>query len=195
MKPYSYPILKFLTISALLALGSNFSVQYILGELGKDNYVILGTTSSIVAAFWFAYDRFMWRWKLGPWVRFSNLPDLNGEWFGDVNRLGEQAPHSFKMVITQTYSHISIETSTDKSKSVSISANFMVDETGKVFDLQNYWTCTTEKRDDPSGSMEDFKGFSYISIRQDIEVIVLKDYYFTDRNPPTQGRLTLRQDN
>jgi hypothetical protein len=191
LRPYRYPIPKFLTITGGLAIGTSYGSHALLASFGYGSTVILGVVPSVIALFWLCFDRFMWRWKPLQLVGVSDLPNLNGKWCGNVHRLGESGKHEFTMVIEQTYTNIYVKTFTANSRSSSCATSFLVDDTGHNFELLNYWICKTRKRNTDDELMEDFKGFSHIDIKCSDGRISLEDYYFTDRNPPTRGRITL----
>lgn len=180
-----------IAIAASLALATNFVVRFTLNEVGRNEVIVLGLITSIVGLFWILFDRFFWKWKIFRWLGLADVPDISGTWVGDVDRIGEISPHEFEMKVFQTYSKISIQTNTANSKSNSIYTSFLVDETGKNFDLINYWLCKTKHSSPDIKNMEDFKGISHIDIREIDGEIVIEDYYFTDRNPPTQGKARL----
>lgn len=194
MQPYRYDIKKFALISAAIAIPANSIFSYFTSAIGQSHIVNIGFATSIVALFWFLFDRYLWRLDLLRTLGISDLPDLNGLWVGEVDRLGENAPHRFEMRIFQTYSKISIQTNTGNSKANSVSALFLTDETMKNFDLVNYWSCRTKRRGSDDGQQEDFKGLSHIDVRMRDGQLALEDYYFTDRNPATQGKTILRRE-
>jgi len=193
MQPYRYKIRKFLVISGTLALITHLAISR-LAEINEQQLLWTGgAISAVITLFWLAFDKLLWRWKIFKILGISDIPDLNGVWTWEVDRLGELEPHSFTMVIFQTYTKISIQTNTGNSKGNSISAFFLVDETKKNFDLVNYWHCRTKKRDSEEDLMEDFKGISHIDIRGRGDDLEVEDYYFTDRNTPTQGKTILHR--
>lgn len=191
MRPYRYPIPKFLTITAGLAIGTSYSTSAILKYFGYGSTIILGVVPTVIAIFWICFDKFMWRWRILQLFGVSDLPNLNGRWCGSVHRLGEEGEREFTMIIEQTYTNIYLKTFTKNSRSSSCAATFLIDDTGRNFELLNYWICKTKKRGVKGELMEDFKGFSHIDIKTSGGRVHLEDYYFTDRNPPTRGRITL----
>lgn len=187
MKPYRFPMGKFLPIALAIASVTSFLIKKAQIGLGLESIVLVGGVSFVIGVFWLLFDKIFWKWSFFRNIGLSDLPDLNGTWYGDVNRIGENNPHSFCMKIYQTYSHISIQTNTENSKGNSISANFLMDDTGKNFDLINYWDCQTLKLGTEE-IIENFRGFSRIDIKEQNGEIVLEDYYFTNRNPKTEGK-------
>lgn len=193
MQLYKYDIKKFALISVGIAIPTNAAFSSISAAISDSHILNIGFATSIVGLFWFLFDQYLWRLKIFRTLGFSDLPDLNGTWTGDVDRLGEASPHAFEMKIFQTYSKISIQTNTQNSKSNSIAAFFLTDETMKNFDLINYWSSRTKSRNSTTGEYEDFKGVSHIDVRHEYDEIILDDYYFTDRNPSTQGKIILKR--
>jgi hypothetical protein len=159
--------------------------------MGSSYILNIGIASSIVAGFWYAFDQWLWKFDVFRKLGISELPDLNGVWVGEVDRLGEDNPHRFELKIFQTYTRISIQTNSGNSKGNSVSAIFLTDETRKKFDLVNYWSSRTKALAPGVSHQEEFKGLSLIDIRTSDGEVVLEDYYFTDRNPPTKGKVRL----
>ncbi len=193
MQPYRYDIKKFALISVAIAIPANSAFTALTTAFGSSHIMNIGFATSVVALFWFLFDQYLWRLDLFRTLGVSDLPDLNGLWVGDVNRLGENNPHRFELRVFQTYSKISIQTNSGNSKGNSVCAVFLTDETRKNFDLVNYWSSRTKKRDTDEELLEEFKGVSRIDIRKSGEELVLEDYYFTNRNPHSSGRMILHR--
>lgn len=193
MQPYRYDIKKFLVISATIGIASNAAFSAGTSALGLPYGFSIGFATSVIGLFWVLFDRILWRWKILKFLGISDLPDLNGLWVGNVDRLGEGNPHRFEMLIFQTYSKLSIQTNSSNSKANSVFSGFLVDETGRNFDIVNYWICRTKSLDPSLVHDESFTGLSRIDIRLREGKILLEDYYFTDRNPSTRGKTVLNR--
>ena len=169
-------------------LSSTVSFKKNLLSLLIDPSLIITT----VTILWVLFDKYIWHYRIFRFIGLSEVPFISGTWKGTINRIGENTPYDFFMEISQTYSKISIETRTDDSTGHSISCRFLCDDTKTHFKLLNYWTTSAKKKD--SDQYEDFKGCSLITIEKinkhnNMEMIIMNDYYFTDRNPPTNGKI------
>ncbi|WP_125184551.1 Cap15 family cyclic dinucleotide receptor domain-containing protein [Hyphobacterium indicum] len=193
MQPYRYDIKKFIAISAVIAIITNWLTSWIFSAFGASTFLNLGLSTSIVGLFWFLFDQYFWKMDVFRRLGISELPDINGVWVGDVNRLGENNPHRFELRVFQTYTKISIQTNSENSKGNSVCATFLTDETRRNFDLVNYWSSRTKTRDPDKNFHEEFRGVSLIDIRNHDDQISLEDYYFTDRNPSTKGKVRLHR--
>ena len=193
MQPYKYDIKKFLLISAVLGIFASSAFSTATSALGLSFGFSIGFATFVVGLFWGLFDQFFWKKEIFRTLGISELPDLNGIWVGEVDRLGENNPHRFELRVFQTYSRISIQTNSGNSKGNSVCAIFLTDETRKNFDIMNYWSSRTKSLDPNSVHQEEFKGLSLIDIRMHDGELVLEDYYFTDRNPPTKGKVILHR--
>jgi len=157
----------------------------ILGEFSR-----VGSISSIVAAFWYYFNRWGWKnryFRMFGWL--CDYPDLNGRWEGTVNRLGENDPHLFVMEIYQTFFEIHVSTFTKNSEGSSIVANLMTDKLRSNFKLIMTWKCRTRRLG--GDGKEEFTGTSIIKLSESGGTRYLDDEYYTRRNPQTQGELHL----
>ena len=183
-----------MTLVVFVSLSIYLMTQQIPAAGDFEKYRSFATPASIgvvVWILWIIFDKYAWKWKVTRLTGLSKIPDLNGIWSGDVNRLREQNPHSFQMEIHQTFSRISIKTRTTNSTGHSIKAFFLSDDHDENFVLVNFWNSRTKKRQ-KTEAFEEFKGLSQLSIEREGDSIVLVDYYFTDRTPQTAGKVVLR---
>ncbi len=190
MIPYRYNIRMFVSISAVLAIITFAASTHFLQQYGANYIVTPSAISAVLAGFWWAFDKYLWRLRFVRALKISELPDLNGTWIGTIDRAGENNPHKITYEITQTYTTLAIRSQTRSSESNTILAAFKTNEAGTQYVIMNYWLCRTKARDG-SGAMEEFKGLSRISIWDEDGKMVLKDYYFTNRNPSTEGTAKL----
>ena len=193
MTTYQPNLRAFVTVLVIVSIGIVALIEKVPLSAEYESYrslIVPSTIVSIVWVLWIIFDRFLWKWRVSRLFGLSNQPDLNGVWVGDIDRLGEENPHQFKMEIYQTFSKISIATRTEHSSGHSIRAYFLSDQHNKRFELVNLWSCRTKKRQ-KTEAFEEFKGLSQIAILDDNGSVILEDYYFTDRIPPTAGKSRL----
>jgi hypothetical protein len=70
---------------------------------------------------WKIYDRYAWRWRWKA-IRISDVPDLAGEWHGQVQSSFDGESLNARLTIRQTATHLLIEQQTENSRSTSVMA-------------------------------------------------------------------------
>jgi hypothetical protein len=151
-----------------------------------------GSISFTVGTLWFLFDKHIWRWPIWRgWL--INRPDLNGRWEGTVCRLTDDTPHKFVMEIKQTYSILSYKTFTENSTGSSTQAFMFTENLDAVYGIISNWEVTTKKLD--GTAMETFQGSSKGDIIIDNTRKIIKDYYFTNRDPQTKGSIYVEWQN
>lgn len=112
-----------MTLAVFVSLGIYLMTQRVLALGDFEKYRPFATPASIGAVvwiLWIIFDKYAWKWKFTQIIGLSKVPNLNGIWSGDVDRVGEQSPHSFQLEISQTFSKISIKTRSGNSTGHSI---------------------------------------------------------------------------
>lgn len=158
----------------------------------------LGTTA-VVIGFLAIYDK--WLWKIRGFKCLNTIPDLNGDYHGDIEYYYEGKDRKLKCVLTirQTLSHL-IATSTfykegenDKlsSKSTSTEAIIKTDDLGKHKLILVYINNGSGKNGNTQGQHD---GLNILSVDTDEDLIKLEGYYFTNRKPvQTKGIMTVQK--
>lgn len=156
-----------------------------------------GVISFVIGIFWWWYNKHGWHINLrGAEKWLYEGPNLNGRWEGSVHRLKDDEPHKFVVEISQSSLSIAYQTFSLNSKGSSLSAALVVPtEEGSNFELYSIWQTDTLKIGDPS-IKDHFRGASIWTIGgiegRDKMTMTISDNYFTDREPPTKGRLELK---
>lgn len=90
-------------------------------------------TMALYGLFYFIFDRFMWKWRILQWLRITSVPDVSGEWQGQVRpaptvgvSAGLGAPVDITLTIKQTWTALSVSARTGLSASHSLSGAFVV---------------------------------------------------------------------
>lgn len=151
----------------------------------------IGGIATGISLFWLLFDKYLWQFKffrLFGWM--TSTPNLNGRWEGTVHRHGEAKSHGFAMEITQTNSKIKYYTYSKNSVGESIVCTLTADSLHHRFSLASIWKCKTKSLS-TLGQYDDFTGASLMALHQEKDKMVLRDFYFTDRNPQTKGKLDL----
>jgi hypothetical protein len=153
--------------------------------------------TAIVMGFLTLYDK--WLWKLPVLQLINTVPDLNGVYEGVIayNYNGQDGTKSCKLEIKQTCSIIKVKSIFNKdgendTQSVSTEAFIKTDEAGDqhlYFYYHNLGSCKNGDTLDPHDGMNVFE------IIKTQGSIILKGYYFTNRNPQTKGCMKVTQTN
>ena len=145
------------------------------------------TTFAIFSGLFLLFDRFLWR--IGPFRRTCRLPDLNGKWTCAGSQIDSDGSvtneWSADVVITQTWSRISVALQTDTSRSRSGPASIECDE-GHGFRLLYTY------QNDPvpgSQSLAPHKGTCELIF--DEACTSADGLYFNDHNRQSFGRIKL----
>ena len=171
-------------------------VAYLLVHVWNQNFfslaVKVGIISQIPTALWALYERHIWRLsfiniKLNPLY----LTNLNGRWEGSVQRTNELDGRPFVMEIRQTYTRIKYKTYSNSSSGESLNIAIMRGSDAEDIKLYCYWETSTQGLEDKT-LRDAFKGFSVMDLKVEGGKMYLDDSYFTERNPPTRGRLRVQ---
>ncbi len=152
----------------------------------------IGIFSTIITIIWILYERYLWRFpffRMMGWL--CSTPDLNGRWEGTVDRHGENNPHKFILEITQTMTKLQCYTYSQNSNGESLVVKILKDGVSKKYRLLSYWSCKTKSKTEKSKFCT-FQGVSLIEINFEGGQKILKDYYFTNRDPATRGDVELQ---
>lgn len=137
-----------------------------------------------------AYDRVIWRWRLGP-IRLSQIPYVGGIWEGTITSTfgGDPGPHGGQLRITQTWSSIQItyESSTGRSRSHSNMASL---NTGRSSDASLEYSYLNEPRSLSDASMVTHRGVAHLYLT---DTDTLRGDYYTGRGRETQGEMEFRR--
>ena len=81
------------------------------------------------SAFYWLFDRYVWRWGILRRVGLLALPDLNGLWKGEINSSYVERPAtSVAVEILQRWSKLVVTLETEDSRSRSIAATFRTED-------------------------------------------------------------------
>lgn len=180
-----------LVLYTLILTYQGVSLDQLLGSAKR-----VGTVVTVVGGFWWFYNKHGWALpslRFGGWL--SAAPDLRGRWEGTVCRSAGDSPHKFVVEISQSYSSISFRTFSENSRGQSIATVLNTDEHNSAFTLVSLWLTDTQRINDPA-ARDTFYGASVWSISGDQSQnridLQIEDSYFTGRDPPTKGKVSLR---
>ena len=143
---------------------------------------------SVYGLLYYIYSHWGWRWSLWG-VRFSQMPDCSGTWYGDATSThGEGTSYQGMLSVHQTWTKIMLEFRTESSRSFSRMASLKVTpgpSQGLIYEYAN----------DPNAmadaAMHAHRGFAFLRLSLDREW--LEGEYYTGRDRASQGRLRLRR--
>ena len=145
--------------------------------------------TAIVMGFLTFYDKYFW--KLPVLNLLTTLPDLNGDYEGEIgyHYNGQDGTKSCKLTINQTCSIIKVKSIFSKdgendTQSVSTEAFIKTDQAGDQLLYFYYHNAGSSKSGD---TLDAHDGMNVLEIIKDNKSLTLKGYYFTNRNPQTKG--------
>lgn len=185
MRPHQVDLKRFLvffTIAACLA-------YYIATErfgIGKYEFLAkIGLIATTITSVWMLFERYLWRLGIFRILGFVEVPDLNGEWKGEVRRVGSPAPRPVTIRIRQTLTTLTVYSEGQVARTESVTSVILRGVDGQ-YSLVNYWRGTAFDNVKQS-DLEDFYGASRFRVISSRNETILEEHFFTNRNPPTRG--------
>lgn len=137
------------------------------------------------AVLYWLFDNHVWRWRLWRRLGLLKVPDLNGNWAGNViSSYGNGSVHEVTIFIIQRWSKLLVRFETEHSQSYSISGAL------KVADVANpelsYLYINQPKTSAP-GTMDIHRGTATL----ELQGTVLEGDYYTGRGRMTYGSIRL----
>lgn len=146
-------------------------------------------TPSIMSAYgaiWWVYNRFGWKWRLGE-LRFSEIPDFSGTWFGELHSNHANGTKLYGMVhIHQTWTDLCVEFESATSRSYSVMAAINVTP-GPTEGLTFQYT--NAPRHGATETMNAHVGLNHLRMLPDGKT--LEGDYFSGRGRQTFGSMKL----
>jgi hypothetical protein len=134
-----------------------------------------------------AFDKWLWRWfrKIG----IVRIPDIQGRWEveGDTS-FGEKRSFKAKVIITQTWTHISVYLETEQSISWSLAASLSFNQPEGAVLIYHY---RNEPKSKAKETMHAHKGTALLRLKEDG---LMKGEYYTGRDRQNYGELTLKRE-
>ncbi|BAZ28330.1 hypothetical protein NIES4074_07610 [Cylindrospermum sp. NIES-4074] len=176
---------------AAAAVAATLLLNYLLKVLNLEVpwWVDAPSVMGFYGLFYQLFDEYLWIQKIG-FLRFSDIPNLQGTWVG-VIKSSYQGGTEFPGVILyvrQTWSKISIQLETEKSKSKSIMAAVCTEsssEPGLRYEYSN------EPNAFNSQAMNSHKGIVNLVLSPDKKT--LTGSYFTSQTRQTYGEMVFER--
>ena len=177
---------------AAAAIGATFLVFHFLDKYGIEPPWWASPpvdTMALYGLFYWVFDRFVWKWQVLRWLRITRVPDVSGEWHGQVQpsttsgiSAGLGAPTDIALSIRQTWTELRVRARTPLSQSHSISGTFVVADAP---------TLSYEFVNEPSapapGTMHAHHGLARLTLNQ--AHTVLEGEYYSGRDRQNIGTI------
>ena len=138
------------------------------------------------AAYW-AFDRYVWRLGLLRKVGFVNVPNLDGEWDGEVKSShGGGSSQPVSVVIHQRWSKMAIRLDTEHSRSYSTLAAIKTDDAIKP---ELTYIYLNEPKPDAKETMETHRGTAVLELSGE----ALVGIYYSGRGRREMGTIALKR--
>ncbi len=178
-------LLAVLAVLAALALDWMLRSTHTLIPWWVDTPAVMG----FYGLFFIIWDKWLWALRLGP-LRLSKLPDLGGEWRGELrSSFSSTEPAKAACVtIRQTWSRILVTLESVSSHSASTMATVYTVESadhGIKYEYLNHPKALMGQ------AMQPHRGLASLRLKEDGKVV--EGDYFTARKPPTDGALSFRR--
>ena len=178
-------------VGVLLAwlLGASFA-SFLGALLGPELSWLLSAPSMpafFSAAYW-AFDRYVWRLDLLRKIGFVDVPNLNGEWKGEVKSSHgvDGSSHSVSVVIHQRWSKMAIRLATEHSRSHSTLAAIKTDD---AVNPELTYLYLNEPSPDAQETMEAHRGTAILELSGE----ALVGSYYSGRGRREMGTITLKR--
>lgn len=154
----------------------------------------LGPTAIVMSTL-YLYDK--WLWKIPCLNLINTAPNLNGIYEGTISfyHNGKNSEKYCKVKIKQTCSNLKVKSfftkdGEDETHSTSLEAFISTDEHG---DQRLYFYYHNPGSSRAGNTLYAHDGMNVLDIIIDKNSIVLRGYYFTNRNPQTKGSMEVTQ--
>lgn len=139
------------------------------------------------------FARYAWRWKIFHRLGIVKIIDLNGTYNGHLWTSHDgSGRHACTIIISQTWTGISIRGMFSKSSSFNGVTGISVEDTAAPRLTYEYWNTPNS---DAVGSMQAHRGTIWFEILRDDDAISeLKGDYYTGRGRETIGRIEVRRE-
>ncbi|MDP9358077.1 MAG: hypothetical protein M3R02_22890 [Chloroflexota bacterium] len=163
------------------------------GWPGEADFLFDPTSAvTFYALFYSAFNHWLWRWSLFRHLRIVTIPDLNGQWQGEMcssfHNFEQKVP--FIATIEQTWSKMVVRVKTGQSGSHSETASFILDAgTGPT--LSYTYLNRPKASEDPR--LEMHQGTCVLVLKQSGGMARLEGEYYSSRGRANHGDLWMER--
>ena len=148
-------------------------------------------TMTFYGLFYLLFDRIVWKWQWIHRLSITKIPDLSGEWHGNVHPVetngisaGRTAPTEIAVTIKQTWTKLLVVARTTLSRSHSLTGNFLVcDQCSLSYEYLN------EPNASAPDTMHTHRGMAKLEVGQG--KTVLDGEYYSGRDRQNIGAIRL----
>lgn len=179
-----------LVLSAIL----DSVVLLAIEQLQFNQIIRMPSNAAIIGLIIFLVDKYLW--KVLPFSFLVKVPNLNGRYKGSISfsRNNQQQEKECVLEIYQTASIIKVtsyfrkEDSSQETRSISVVENIIFNEDNTKDLMFYYQNKGTEGRNE----FDPHDGINVLKCIKKEKGFVLKGYYFTNREPQTQGNIEVK---
>lgn len=196
MRLHSYELEGRGKVTVALAILSVLFVWLLDVALGAADFepkwwVSVPSFAGFYSVLYWAFDNYVWRWGLWGKLGVLRVPNLNGEWAGNVDSSygPNGSTHPVSASIVQKWSKLLVRFETEHSQSHSISGTLKIND---VINPELSYLYLNQPKSLAPGSMEIHRGTANLELKGES----LEGDYYTGRGRMTFGSIKLaRTDN
>ncbi len=173
---------------ALVSVGLAYGFHWLMSHMNIQApwWVELPSAPGIAVVLYEAFDKWLWRWfrKIG----IVKIPDIQGQWEVDgYTSFAQERSFKAKVIIRQTWTHISVYLETEQSISWSLAASLSFNQPEGAVLIYHY---RNEPKPNAMKTMHAHKGTAVLRLKNDE---FMEGEYYTGRDRQNYGGLTLRR--
>jgi hypothetical protein len=179
-------------VFALLAVGASIALSRFLAsfDISLPNWISAPDALVCYGIFYAIFDRLIWQWTWTQKLGITKVPNLSGEWRGQVSTTNNDAPSfgspkEITLTIRQSWTELLIKADTADSTSRSLSGHMLVSD-----DYVLSYEYLNEPRAGAPATMHSHRGSARLSF--DGKDSLVGEYY-TGRDRKNFGTLNLKR--
>lgn len=200
MHPYATDSKERVRVTAMLVILSMLASRAVTPLMHFPDWTVwffdVSAVGWFVVFFWIT-DRYLWKLPIlhGPWL--FEVPNLNGCWSGELHTSHDKfkKPLDCELTIKQTWTQMCVKFKAHRrgsstSTSVSKASSLLLDQDGEtVLRYEYHNTPDAEQKD----ALDMHWGTTKVVVTQELATPTLAGTYYTNRQPQTHGKFTLRR--
>ncbi len=171
-------------VSLLLATATAPFLNQLSGFLGFT--IMPPSTLAIFGGLYFVFKKFVWKWSFLNKLGLIKVPDLNGEWNGQIKSSHDNFLQAYriKIMIQQDWTHIAVRIKAEESTSHSFVAAILTEDPRGIILTYQYQNKPNPETID---TMAIHEGTTFLKLEEK----KLEGEYYTGRGRATFGKLEL----
>ena len=171
------------------ALVSGIAAALIPSDLTPMRWLLpIPSIALVFGVSYWAFDNWLWRWRLLRVMRLISVPNLRGAWTGTIasSYSGFETDQQVTVTIEQTWTKMAVRLNAAKSRSWSVTASVL---TNAPEGLVLTYLFDNEPKAEAVSTMQRFRG---TTVLVSTEPGLLEGHYYTGRGRETHGSIELR---